>query len=335
MKQFRKIKLILIVLGIIFLFVNFGIANENITIKLGHHHNVGSNEDLTANEFKKLVEGESGGKIEIQIFPGAQLGQETEAAQGVLLGTLQMTIVTPDKFKDNIFGMGIDGLPFLFKNMDEQKKIMDLNSLVGSKLNERMIAKGARILGWYGYGSRQLIFVNKNVKTFDELKGLKMRSPESDVFIEMFRRMGTIPTPVTWGEAYIALQTGLVEGMDSALLDVRDMNFYEVTKYVLMTNHMLGLSSLLINEKFFQNLPLDYQEILINAGEKAAEFYENLVYEDEKEIAGWLVEKGMILNTPSKEDIEKFRLALVPMQDQWAEKHRCTDILTDIRNLQQ
>ena len=330
----RKIMLVLLILVIVISITCSGYANEEkITIRLGHHHNVGAIEDQICQKFKALVEEASNGKLVIQIFPGAQLGQQVEAAQGILMGTLQMTLVCPGEYKDDVAGMGIDSLPFIFKDMDEQRKI--INSAVGKKLEGGLIEKGVRILGWHGFGTRQLIFVEKDIKTFDELKGLKMRSPESDVFIEMFRRMGTIPTPVTWGEAYTAMQTGLVDGMDTSLNAIRDMNFYEVTNYCLMTNHMLGFINLLINEKLYQSLPVDLQEIILDAGKKAVDYGEQLVYEGEKSVVSWLEEKGMIFNVLSDEDVEKFRQAVISMQDEWAEQHGCIDLLNEIRSLQQ
>jgi tripartite ATP-independent transporter DctP family solute receptor len=248
------------------------------------------------------------------------------------MGTLQMTAVSSPNYKYQVAGFGIDSLPFLFENMDVQLEIF--NSPIGKRLEKELIKKGARVLGWYAFGSRVLIFTNKRVTTFDELKGLKMRSPESEIFIEMFRRMKTMPTTVTWGEAYIALQTGVVDGMDTSLTAIKDMNFYEVSKYCLLTNHMFGTMNLLINESLYQKLPEDIQKVIIEAGEQAVNYANQLTHEAEKTVIDWSKDKGMIFDTPSDEEMDKFREAILPMQDTWAEKANCVDLLSEIRNFQ-
>jgi tripartite ATP-independent transporter DctP family solute receptor len=336
MSVYRNIKLLLICLLVtgFLLGVSFNgyMAEEKITIRLGHHHVVGGLVDQMCNRFKDVAEDLSKGRLNIQVFPGAQLGQEVEASQGVLMGTLQMTAVSSPNYKYQVAGFGIDSLPFLFENMDVQLEIF--NSPIGKRLEKELIKKGARVLGWYAFGSRVLIFTNKRVTTFDELKGLKMRSPESEIFIEMFRRMKTMPTTVTWGEAYIALQTGVVDGMDTSLTAIKDMNFYEVSKYCLLTNHMFGTMNLLINESLYQKLPEDIQKVIIEAGEQAVNYANQLTHEAEKTVIDWSKDKGMIFDTPSDEEMDKFREAILPMQDTWAEKANCVDLLSEIRNFQ-
>ena len=129
MNLYRNTKLLLIgLLVTIFLLgisLNGYVAEEKITIRLGHHHNVGGVVDKMCNKFKTLAEDMSNSKLEILVCPGAQLGQEIEASQGVLIGTLQMTAVCSTTYKDKVDGFGIDALPFLFKDRDAQLKIFN------------------------------------------------------------------------------------------------------------------------------------------------------------------------------------------------------------------
>ncbi len=336
MKNLYKRKWLNIILLIILAFCMLSITGfsqeKKIIIKLGHHHNVGSIVDQTAHKLSEIVKEKSNGNVEIDIYPGAQLGQEKEACEGVLMGTLQMTIVSAAFFDTTVKGFGVDILPYMYKDIDQANMVFNESS-VGKELEKRFLEKGGRILGWFPLGSREMIFVDKDIKRFEELEGLKMRSPENEIWIGMFRALGTRPAPITWGECYTALKTGVVDGMEAPLSDVQGMNFYEVVKYCLLTHHMMNQMIMVVNEKFYQGLPEDIQKIIIEAGRETAGYTVQLVHEVNKEILGWLTEKGMKFNEVSEEDSVKFRETLIPMIDEWAKANDCVDLIEDIRTL--
>ena len=162
-------------------------AKDNTyVLKLSHHHNVGGVADLVSNKFAELADEKSDGRLKVEIFPGAQLAQEREAAEGVLMGTLDMAFVSSSIFVNLVDGYGVDGLPFVLSS-DWWKNVKLFNdSPVGELLDKSMLDKGGVNLGWGVYGARHLFFKEKDIKTLDDLKGLKMRSPEVDYFVEMF-----------------------------------------------------------------------------------------------------------------------------------------------------
>lgn len=336
MKNLYKIKWLNIILLVILascMLSMAGFSQENkIIIKLGHHHTLGSIADQAARKLSEIVKEKSNGNVEIDIYPGAQLGQETEACEGILMGTLQMTIVSPSFYDTTVKGFGVDVLPFMYKDIDQINMVLNESS-VGKELDKRFIEKGGRILGWYSEGFREMIFREKEIKTFEELKGLKMRSPENEIWIEMFRALGCGPTPITWGECYTALRAGITDGMESPLSNVEEMKFDEAIKYCLLTHHMMGEMILVINEKFYQGLPEDIQKIIIEAGHEAADYATQLAREIDKAAIGRLEEKGIKFNEVSEEDSVKFKEALTPVVDKWAKDHDCTDIVEDIRKL--
>ena len=330
-------KNIFVLLSIIFvtfilLFNITAFSQEQIVIKLGHHHNVGGLVDLLANKFKELVEERSDNNLRIDIFPGAQLGQEREASEGILMGTLQMTIVSSTNYDNTVNGFGIDMLPFVYDSFKDQMMVFN-DSAVGEDLEKKLLEQGGRILGWLVPGSRSMIFTDKPVKTFDDMKGLKMRSPESDLFVSMFRALGSQPTAITWGEAYTALQTGVAEGMESPPGMIKDMKFYEVCDYCLLTNHMWGTMNLIVNENLFQKLSEDLQTIIVEAGKEAIDYANDYAIKDQNEAISWLEEQGMVFFKCEGEEREKFNAALLPVANNWAEKHKSTELLNQIRNL--
>jgi tripartite ATP-independent transporter DctP family solute receptor len=323
---------LIIVLFLSFLAMTSFAQEEKIIIKLGHHHNVGGLVDKLSNKFKEIAEEKSGGRLRIDIFPGAQLGQEREASEGILMGTLQMTVVTDSNYDNTVNGFGISILPFVYDSFEQQIRIFN-DSPVGKELDAKLLEKGGRILGWLVPGSRSMIFTDKEVKTLEDMKGLKMRSPESDLFISMFKALGTQPTSITWGEAYTALQTGVADGMESPPGMIKDMQFYEVTKYCLLTNHMWGAMNLIINENLFQKLPEDIQKVIIEAGREAIDYANQFAIEDQEKATTWLEEQGMVFYELTEEERGKFKEALLPVDAQWVEKHEATALFEKIQEL--
>jgi tripartite ATP-independent transporter DctP family solute receptor len=302
----------------------------SIVIKLGHHHNVDGIVDIYCKKFAELASAKSNGRIKVDIYPGAQLGQEFEAAEGILMGTQQMSGVSTTAYNNLVKGFGLDMLPFMF---DSYESIMNVfvNSPVGKELENRLIEKNGRILGWIALGGRHMIFTDKNITSVSAMKGMKMRSPESDLFVGMFNALECSPTPITWGETYTALQTSVVDGMEAPTTSMKDMKFYEVAKYCLLTNHMWGTFNLVINEDFFQSLPEDIRQIVIDSGKEASEYANKVSEEEEKKAVEFLKGKGMVFNELSAEDAVTMREAIELVIDKWGKDHEASELIKMLR----
>jgi len=199
-----KLFVLLLVLGFTVGMGSMAWAQPKLVVKFGHHHAVASSMDKYANKFGELVKAKSNGEIEVRVFPGAQLGQEGEAGDGVHMGTLQTTISSSTFFNKYLPEMGFDYLPYLWDNREHIEKVV--KGPIMEEVNQRLLAKSnVRNLGWMQIGFRHMLFKNKEVKKLEDIKGLKMRAPQSYWFIEMFRLLGAKPTAITWGEVYTAL----------------------------------------------------------------------------------------------------------------------------------
>ncbi|MEA4848235.1 MAG: TRAP transporter substrate-binding protein [Clostridiaceae bacterium] len=301
-----------------------------VVIKLGHHHNVDGIVDIYCKKFAELAGAKSSGRIKVEVYPGAQLGQEFEAAEGILMGTQQMSGVSTTAYNNLVKGFGIDMLPFMFNSFASVTNVF-ADSPVGKELENRLIEKKGRILGWIALGGRHMIFTDKNITSVSAMKGMKMRSPESDLFVGMFNALGCSPTPITWGETYTALQTKVVDGMEAPTTSMKDMKFYEVAKYCLLTNHMWGTFNLVINEDFFQSLPEDLRQIVIDSGKEASEYANKVSEEEEKKAIEFLKEKGMVFNEVSAEDEAIMREAMGPVIDKWGKDHEAEELIKLLR----
>jgi tripartite ATP-independent transporter DctP family solute receptor len=291
-----------------------GLAADKLVIRHGHHHAVGGSEDMYAKKFAELVKAKSNGAIEVKVMPGAQLGQEGEAGEGIHLGTLQSTVCSSPFFSKYVKEMGIDYLPFVWVSWDHAAKA--LNGDAGAQMNKRLAAvkSNVKILAWHQIGFRNMLLVKKRVKSLDDLKGLKMRSPESKFFISMFRSLGAKPTPITWGEVYTALQTGVVDGMECPYQSGIDMKFVEVAKHWTETKHMFSNMPHVVNEKWYNGLSPEHQKYLLEAAREAAKWSSAREEKKEKDVKDRLAKMGC---TFDEVDIKPFRERMTQVYDEF------------------
>ena len=300
-----------LVVGLILLMVPFGFAEPKLVVKFGHHHAVGSAMDRYAHKFAELLKTKTNGQIEVRVFPGAQLGQEAEAAEGIHLGTLQTTIASSPFFSKYLPEMGFDYLPYLWDSREQIEKV--LKGPIMEEVNQRLLSKSkVRNLGWMQIGFRHMLFRNKEVKKLADIKGLKMRAPQSYWFIEMFRHLGAKPTAITWGEVYTALQTGVVDGMETPFSGGVDMKFMEVTKYWALTRHMFSLMPHWVNESFFKELSPVYQRAFQEAAREAISWNDQQADNHEEESRKIMEKRGMIFNEVNREE---WRTAVLPVYE--------------------
>lgn len=293
---------------------------ESVAIKLGHHHPASSQVDQLANKVAELTKEKSEGKIEISVYPGGQLGEELEAIESVNMGSMDMSIVSPGLMDDYSDLFGVETMPFLFDDWDHADR--SLNGEVGEFLRDNLLENSRiRVMGYMHLGFRHMITVEKHkINDIDDLNGLAVRSPESWVWTRMFELLEANPTPVTWGEAYTALQTGVVDGMESPASGVIDMNFHEVTDHLFLSQHMFGTITLVINEKVYDDLTEDHKEILDQAADEAINYINEKItrHDDENSIIQLKEEYGMTVT--EIDEIEQWRAKVEPMYDEFIDR---------------
>ncbi|UCZ52909.1 TRAP transporter substrate-binding protein [Bacillus shivajii] len=304
---------------------------EEVTIQLGHHHAVGGQVDQLAEKISELATEKSDGAITVDVFPGGQLGEEMEAIEGVNMGTMEMSIVSPGLMDQYSGVFGVETLPFIFEDWDHADE--SLNGEPGKALRENLLDNSdIRVMGYMHLGFRHMITNETPIESLDDINGLGMRSPESWVWTRMFELLGANPTPVTWGEAYTALQTGVVDGMESPASGIIDMNFHEVTNYLFLSNHMFGTISVVINDPLFSGLSEQQQALLTDAVEEAVDYLNENVTKpaDEEAIIVLEEEKGMTVI--ENHDIDHWRESVEPMYDEFIERAPDAEEIIDLIN---
>jgi tripartite ATP-independent transporter DctP family solute receptor len=180
---------------------------------------------------------------------------------------------------------------------------------VGRAFNDELIAKrGMRILGTTYYGTRHLTTSSKNVRTPADLAGFKLRVPENDVFKAMAEAWGAKPTPMNFGELYLALKQGTVDGQENPLPTIKSGKFDEVQKYLVLTGHIITPRLVVVNENFWKGLKPADQKIIQDAVDAGIQWQNAELAKQEKELVDSMKAGGM---TVVQVDVDAFRKPVV------------------------
>lgn len=253
------------------------------------------------------VKSKSGGRIAIQAFPNGQLGSSRDTIEAVANGTQQLVTEGAANFGAWVPSISVIESPYVWRDADHLVKAMA--GPVGRAFNDELIAKrGMRILGTTYYGTRQLTTSNKNVTTPADLVGFKLRVPENDVFKAMAEAWGAKPTPMNFGELYLALKQGTVDGQENPLPTIKSGKFDEVQKYLVLTSHIITPRLIVVNESFWKGLKSADQKIIQDAMDAGIAWQNTELIKQEKALIDTFKAAGM---TVVAVDIEKFKKPVV------------------------
>ena len=216
--------------------------------------------------FKEVLEAETDGAVEVQIFPNSQLGSEEEGTQMVKLGLIAANAAsTAGGLSTSVPEAELFNLPFIFRDLDHCYSVID--GPIGQDLARTVEEKlNCLVLGYWFSGIRNVWNSKRPVLSPDDLRGIKLRVMSSPMLIESFNALGAQATPLAFGELYSALQTGVVDGGETDHFDLLYEKFHEVTKYVSYTNHMFLVIALIFSKKIYNKLPPDVQDAVLKAG---------------------------------------------------------------------
>ena len=208
--------------------IGFGLAQQKTVIKLAHHAPMTFPYQDGALKFKEVAERLSGGKIEVQVFGGAQLGGERDLLEGIRLGTVQMAIGA-GALANFAPSYNVVQLPFLIKNQEHMTKIAEgpAGKLLSQRIEEQ---SGFKVIGYFSTGDSGIQTVKAPVRTPADLKGVKIRVMENPALIESMRALGANPTPLPFPEVYTSMKQGVVEGATIDYTALWTTKVYEAVK---------------------------------------------------------------------------------------------------------
>jgi C4-dicarboxylate-binding protein DctP len=278
------------------------------TIKLAHGMPPVEDENIhrAVSVFKKVVEQKTAGKVKVEIYPANQLGKEREQFEGVKLGTIEMCMIADGPIAGFFPEIMLIGIPYLYSN--EAVAWRSLDSSFGRDLFEEMRKKtGVRTLGIGENGFRNFTNRVRPIRTPDDLKGLKIRTMENPAHMAMVKAMGASPTPIAWGEVYMALQQGVVDGQENPVSVIQVAKFNEVQKYLTLDGHVYSILPILMNDKFFSSLSPEVQKIVTDSAKIMVTISRGQnVYLVANGVKN-LQDKGMEVYAPTENELQMFR----------------------------
>ncbi len=286
------------------------------TIKLAHVVNEKDGFHIAAMKFEELVEGRTEGKINIEIYPNATLGDERTLLEGMQMGTVDMGLITNGPIVNFMEDIGVFELPFLFASPEEAYKVLD--GKVGQMILSKLDSVNIKGLAYAERGFRNLTNSKRPVSSPADIDGLKIRVMENPVYIDTFKSLGANAVPMAWTEALTALQQGTIDGQENPVNVIYSFKLYETQNFLSMTRHTYAPAVFVMSLAKFNSLSPAAQKIFREAAQEAAEFERKANAENEEEQMSKLRENGMEIIQP---DIKKFQEAVAPVYDKYGKKY--------------
>ncbi|OLO27923.1 C4-dicarboxylate ABC transporter substrate-binding protein [Alkalihalophilus pseudofirmus] len=300
---------------------------EELNIRFAHSAVESNSRHEAALKFKSLVEEKSDNKISVEVFPNEVLGSEPQMVEGVAFGDIEM--VAASTFAQYEPKVDVFGLPFLFETNQQAWETLD--GPIGQEVYGELLDDNLRVLGHLENGFRHVTNSKKPIETVEDLKGQKIRTPEMPILLSIFNALGANPTPMAFGELYMALQQGTVDGQENPVSNIHASKFNEVQKYLSLTGHSYSAVTVAISDKFWQTLTPEQQEIIQSSITEVSEFHRNLVMENEAQLLAELEEAGMEVN---EVDIAPFREASQSVYEEYEDIYG-KDLIDSILDAQQ
>jgi TRAP-type transport system periplasmic protein len=283
-------------------------AYPKMDIKFAHAGVPGQPQTIGIEKFAELVKQRSGGAINVQVFPGNQLGSDRDLLEQIKNGTIQLNLSAANLL-GNFPGwgpIGVLSMPYLIKGDTEEELLRNITNLVRgpifTELNDRAGQQsGIRIMDmtWW-FGERHLTTRSKQVAKPDDMKGLKIRTMDTPLGKAALAALGASTTPLDIGELYTALQMGVVEGQENPINNIFARKFFEVQKYLTLTGHMVVTHVIVVNDKFYRGLQAPVRELLDKAMADAGNYNNEITMKANTKGLQDLKDKGMVITKINK-----------------------------------
>lgn len=318
MKTFARSTL---ALGISLALVSAANANDfadmdPVTLRLAHVVNEQDGFHIAATKFEELVEERTDGKVNIEIFPNASLGDERTLLEGMQIGTVDMGVITNGPVANFVEEMAVFELPFLFPSPEAAYEVLD--GPIGQELLDKLADVNLKGLAYAERGFRNLTNSERAVNSPEDLDGLRIRVMENPVYTDTFRELGANAIPMAWTEALTAMQQGTIDGQENPVNVIHSFKLDETQNYMTLSRHTYAPAIFVMGMPAWNQLPEAAQAVLEEAAQEAAEHERQVNADMEAEQLAALREAGMEINdTPN---MEAFQAAVAPVYEKYGEQ---------------
>jgi len=289
-------------------------AQAPIVIKFSHVVAPNTPKGKGAEKFKELAEKYTAGKVKVEVYPNSTLYKDKEELEALQLGAVQMLAPSNSKFGPmGIKEFEVFDLPFIIPNLAALRKVTE--GLMGEKMLELLKPKGMIGLAYWDNGFKQMS-ANKALRVPEDYKGLKFRIQSSKVLEAQFRSLGATPQVMAFSEVYQALQTGVVDGQENTASNMYTQKMHEVQKYTTLTNHGYIGYVVVVNKKFWDDLPADVRTNLDKAMKESTAYANKISAQENDEALDDIKKSGKTqLITPTAAEMAAMRKAMEPIYE--------------------
>lgn len=270
------------------------------------------------------VEERTDGAVTIEIFTSAALGSDEDVIEQAIQGVNVAVLTDGGRMGNYVADVGIIGMPYIADNYDEVLAITQTETF--ASWDADFADDGIKILSYNWYDGPRNFFTNKVVNTPEDLKGLQIRTPGAPVWAESVAALGATPIAMPWPDSYNAIQSGTIDGVEVQMTSAEPAALWEVTSNMARTEHFQLANFIMVGTKWFDTLPAEYQDILVEESRKAAETNAREIVEVAGELEQTMVDNGLVVNDVDKELFKEAaeaayeKLGFVELRDQlWEE----------------
>ena len=274
-------------------------------IRFGYCLNEQSNQGRAAKVFAEQVEKASGGKMKVRAIGAAALGPDTQMQQALIGGAQEMMVGSTATLVGITKEMALWDTPFLISNAREADILLD--GPIGDKIKAKLQDKGLVGLVYWENGFRNLTNSKRPITKMEDLDGVKLRVMQNNVFLNSFKTLGANAIPMSFSELFSALETKTVDGQENPFNTILSSKFYEVQKYMTVTNHVYSPWIVLVSKKWWDQLSKDEQKILNDAARASRDFERKDTRDEAAQAMANLKAKGMQVNELSAAESTRMR----------------------------
>ena len=285
------------------------------TIKFAFVQTLDSHWGLGAQRFADLVDKKSGGRIKVKLYPGGTLGGDLQTLSALQGGILEMSMMAPALLVGSVKEFSILDLPFLFNDTKEADAVLD--GPVGRKLMARLPDKGVVGLGYWEHGYRNLTNSRRPVARMEDIEGLKIRTLQVPLYLDMLQALGAAAVPMPLPELYTALESRAVDGQENPSVTIETNKYYEAQKYLSTTRHVYNSIIVLASRKMWDQLSADERRVVQEAADEARPYQRQVSRDMEAKTLVSLKAKGMTVTEVSPQERARMRDKLKPVTDKY------------------
>jgi tripartite ATP-independent transporter DctP family solute receptor len=275
----------------------------------------------------KILSDKTKGRISIEVFASAQLGEEKDTIEQTQYGVIDLNRVSLGPFNNIVEETQVPSLPYIFRSVDHMHHVMD--GPIGQEILDAFKSHDLIGLAFYDGGSRSFYNTKKPIKSIEDMKGMKFRVIQSDMFVDMVSALGANATPMAYGEVYSALQTGVIDGAENNWPSYDSSGHYEVAKYYTLDQHLIVPEVLVMSKKSWDKLTPEDQATVKEAAKASVSVMRDLWVKQEKVSEAKVRAAGV--NVVDEIDKAPFIKAMEPIYAKYIKSDKLKDMVSRIQ----